>query len=40
MFYRRLGDLARILNKAGFSSDKGKIIYEPLRVHIVAIVRK
>lgn len=40
MYYRSAPDLAQLLEKTGFSEGKGKIIFEPLKNHIVAIIRK
>ncbi len=40
MYYRQASDLSRLLIEAGFSKETGKIIFEPLKNHIVAVVRK
>lgn len=39
MYYREPKDLGRMLKSAGFTSEP-TIIFEPLKVHIVAVVRK
>lgn len=39
MYYREPKDLDRMLKSAGFTSEP-TIIFEPLKVHIVAVVRK
>ena len=40
MYYRSAENLARLLISSGFSEEKGKIIFEPLKNHIVALIRK
>lgn len=40
MYYRSASGLSKILVSSGFSDKKGKIILEPLKNHIVAIIRK
>jgi len=40
MYYRMPNKLSKVLAKAGFSTNKGKIILEPLKSHIVALIRK
>ena len=40
MYYREPEDLSKLLNQAGFSVDRGRIIIEPLKVHIIAIAKK
>lgn len=40
MYYRKPDDLSRILEVSGFCPDKGKIVIEPLKIHIIAIIRK
>jgi len=39
MYYRTPEDLASILSKAGFTEEP-TVIFEPLRVHIIQVVRK
>lgn len=39
MYYRRPADVERILHKAKFSAEP-LIIFEPLKVHLIALVRK
>ena len=39
MYYREPRDLGRMLKSAGFTSEP-TITYEPLKIHIVAVVRK
>mgnify|MGYP001599713278 CR=1 FL=1 len=40
MYYREPSDLSRLLTVSGFSEKKGEIIFEPLKNHIVAIIKK
>ena len=40
MYYREPFDLSRLLAESGFSEEKEEIIFEPLKNHIVAIVKK
>ena len=40
MYYRMPEDLSRILINSGFSENKEEIIYEPLKSHIIALIRK
>lgn len=40
MYYRSASDLSRLLAQSGFSEEKGEIILEPLKNHVVAIIRK
>jgi len=40
MYYRSSPDLARLLKDAGFPEEKGEIVLEPLKNHIIAIIRK
>ena len=40
MYYRSAADLVRLLTAAGFFEEKGEIIVEPLKNHIIAITRK
>ena len=40
MYYKEPKDLSCILKESGFSTDNGLIILEPLRVHIIATIRK
>lgn len=39
MYYRKADDLLSLLNQAGFDKEP-LLIFEPLRVHIIALVRK
>ncbi len=40
MYYRSDPELAQLLRESNFSEEKGEIIFEPLKNHIVAIIRK
>lgn len=40
MYYRSASDLSRLLTESGFSEKDGKIISEPLKNHIIAVIRK
>jgi len=40
MYYRSSDDLARLLIASGFSEEKGEIIFEPLKNHIIGVIRK
>lgn len=40
MYYRMPEDLSKILKESGFSTKKGKIIFEPLKSHIIVLIRK
>ena len=40
MIYRDPNDLAKILLLAGFEKKKIKIIFEPLKIHMVALCQK
>ncbi len=40
MYYRMPEDLSRILINSGFSENKGEIIFEPLKFHIIVLIRK
>lgn len=40
MYYRSSSDLEKLLVDSGFSEEKGKIIFEPLKNHVVGIIRK
>ncbi len=40
MIYRSAEDLAKLLLEAGFSHDKMKVMYEPLKVHTVIVAEK
>jgi hypothetical protein len=40
MYYRSAEELSRLLIKSGFFEDKGKIVIEPLKNHVIAVVRK
>jgi len=40
MYYRHPSDLSRLLLESGFIEEKGEIIFEPLKNHIVAVIRK
>lgn len=40
MYYRQPSDLSRLLSESGFSKEKGEIIFEPLKNHIVAVIKK
>jgi hypothetical protein len=40
MYYRNPSDLSRLLSESGFMGEKEEIIFEPLKNHIVAIIRK
>jgi SAM-dependent methyltransferase len=40
MYYRQAIDLSRLLIESGFSKAKGEIIFEPLKNHIVAVIKK
>jgi len=40
MYYRQAIDLSRLLIKSGFLEEKGEIVFEPLKNHIIAIIRK
>jgi len=40
MYYREPSDLSRLLTGSGFSEKKGEVIFEPLKNHIVAIIKK
>ncbi len=40
MYYRQPADFSRLLLGSGFLEEKGEIIFEPLKNHIVAIIKK
>lgn len=40
MYYRSTSDLVRLLEEAGFSKKMGEIIFEPLKNHIVGVIKK
>jgi len=40
MYYRKAEELSRLLTESGFLQEKAKIILEPLKNHIVAVVKK
>ncbi|MFH1656619.1 MAG: methyltransferase domain-containing protein [Candidatus Nealsonbacteria bacterium] len=40
MYYRNPADLSKILELSGFDIKKGKIIFEPLKCHIIAVIKK
>jgi len=40
MYYRQPADLSRLLIESGFLEKNGEIIVEPLKNHIIAVIRK
>lgn len=40
MYFRTQNDLEQILKNAGFLVEKGNIIFEPLKSHIIAVIKK
>ena len=40
MYYRQAEDLSRLLIESGFLEKNGEIIFEPLKNHIVAVIKK
>lgn len=40
MYYRKPKDFAKIIEKSGFLLKRSKIILEPLKIHIIAVIKK
>lgn len=40
MYYRKVEDIEKILSGSGFNPEKGEIIFEPLKSHIVVKIKK